>query len=224
MHFCAEDAVLIGFLIVSSPPEIGCDMEDLRRNSKNGFLEFCRREMGLYHPRIFSRAVYASQNIIKCLDLYGKLKGHQGCVNTIAFNSIGDTIVSGSDDRQIMLWDWAAKKLNFSYASGHLDNIFQAKIMPFSDDRKIVTSSADCQVRLGELLENGSVETRRLSRHQGRVHCLAVEPGSPYEFYSCGEDGLVQRIHCSMIYEAVLLPSFSIARCSDKLPDHQVLG
>lgn len=86
------------------------------------------------------------QTLIKQIDLYGKLTGHQGCVNTVEFNSTGELLVSGSDDKQIMLWDWATQKLKFSYPSGHLDNIFQARIMPFTDDRKIVTSSADCQV------------------------------------------------------------------------------
>ncbi|XP_023754037.1 uncharacterized protein LOC111902439 isoform X4 [Lactuca sativa] len=31
-------------------------------------------------------------------------------------------------------------------AAGHVDNIFQARIMPFTDDRTIVTSAADGQV------------------------------------------------------------------------------
>lgn len=49
-------------------------------------------------------------------------------------------------------------------------------------------------MRLGEILENGQVKTRRLGKHQGRVHSLAVEPGSPHIFFSCGEDGLVQHV------------------------------
>ncbi|XP_023754036.1 uncharacterized protein LOC111902439 isoform X3 [Lactuca sativa] len=32
-------------------------------------------------------------------------------------------------------------------AAGHVDNIFQARIMPFTDDRTIVTSAADGQGR-----------------------------------------------------------------------------
>ncbi|KAL0436486.1 UNVERIFIED_CONTAM: DDB1- and CUL4-associated factor 8 [Sesamum radiatum] len=192
-------------------------MEGVFKNSDNGLLEFFKREVGFCSPRIFSRRMSASEvlllfpspralvvdplmkklslaspTLIKKIDLYGKLTGHQGCVNTVEFNSTGELLVSGSDDRQIMLWDWAARKLKFSYPSGHLDNIFQARIMPFTDDRKIVTSSADCQVIWPQVLENGSVETKRLSKHQGRVHRLAVEPGSPYVFYSCGEDGFVQ--------------------------------
>ncbi|KAI8016064.1 DDB1- and CUL4-associated factor 8 [Camellia lanceoleosa] len=130
--------------------------------------------------------------LVNQIDLYGKLNGHAGCVNTVQFNSTGDLLVSGSDDRQVMFWNWAMKKLEFSYPSGHLDNIFQVRIMPFTDDRKIVTSSADGQVGLGQVLENSEVETKRLGKHEGRVHNLAVEPGSPYIFYSCGEDGFIQ--------------------------------
>ncbi|KAL2486626.1 Transducin/WD40 repeat-like superfamily protein [Abeliophyllum distichum] len=167
-------------------------MENLDKNSENRLIEFFKRELGFSPPTTFSRRISASQTLVKQMDLYGKLNGHQGCVNTVEFNSTGDLLVSGSDDKQIMFWDWAAQKLKFSYPSGHLDNIFQARIMPFTDDRKIVTSSADCQVRLGEVLENGQIETKRLAKHQGRVHNLAVEPGSPYIFYSCSEDGFVQ--------------------------------
>lgn len=86
------------------------------------------------------------QTLIEHIDLYGKLNSHQGCVNTVAFNSTGELLVSGSDDRQIMLWDWASEKLKLSYPSGHSNNVFQAKIMPFTDDHKIITASADRQV------------------------------------------------------------------------------
>lgn len=84
--------------------------------------------------------------------------------------------------------------------SGYIDNIFQAKFMPFTDDQKVVTAAADGQVRLGLLMKNGQVETKRLGRHQGRVHNLAVEPGSPYIFFSCSEDGFVQHVGCHVLF------------------------
>lgn len=34
------------------------------------------------------------------------LEGHDGCVNTISFTDDGDTLISGSDDRSIIMWDW----------------------------------------------------------------------------------------------------------------------
>lgn len=102
------------------------------------------------------------------------------------------------------------------------------------------------QVRLSLIQENGAVETKRLSKHQGRVHSLAIEPGSPYVFYSCGEDGFVQHVgflsaaihtkfplnslrptpyfFCSTIYEVALLQSFSIPLHLQKTVGPPVLG
>lgn len=167
-------------------------METGYRGSDCGFVEIFKREMGLSRPSTFARRISASEVLVKQIDLYGKLNGHEGCVNTIQFNAAGDYLVSGSDDQEVKIWNWATKTLELSYPSGHYDNIFQVKIMPFTEDRRIVTSAADGQVRLGQVKENGEVETKRLGKHQGRVHNLDVEPGSPYIFYSCGEDGFVQ--------------------------------
>ncbi|XP_077216989.1 transducin/WD40 repeat-like superfamily protein [Tasmannia lanceolata] len=158
----------------------------------SGFSEILRREMGLSQPRRFTHRIGGSEVLVKRLDLYVKLQGHDGCVNTVHFNPTGDLLISGSDDKQVIVWNWNGKSKKYAYPSGHLDNIFQARIMPFTDDRIIVTSAADGQVRLGQVLENGQVDTKRLAEHHGRVHKLAIEPGSPHIFYSCGEDGAVQ--------------------------------
>ncbi|KAG7559784.1 WD40-repeat-containing domain superfamily [Arabidopsis thaliana x Arabidopsis arenosa] len=165
-----------------------------RRNTEigDGFTEIFNREIGFSHPITISRRISASEGIVKKLDLYGKLNGHEGCVNAVEFNSTGDVLVSGSDDRQIMLWNWLSGSRTLSYPSGHCENVFQTKFIPFTDDRTIITSGADGQVRLGQILENGKVETKRLGRHHGRVYKLAVLPGDPNVFYSCGEDGFVQ--------------------------------
>lgn len=50
------------------------------------------------------------------------------------------------------------------------------------------------QVRVGEIKEDGEANTKEIGSHRGRVHKIAIEPGSPHVFYSCGEDGLVQRV------------------------------
>ena len=88
------------------------------------------------------------QVLVKQINLYGKLNGHEGCVNDVDFNSTGDLLVSGSDEKQVIFWNWETKTKQLSYPSGHLDNIFQTRIIPFTDDRKIVTSSSDGQVNL----------------------------------------------------------------------------
>ncbi|KAF8397628.1 hypothetical protein HHK36_016548 [Tetracentron sinense] len=167
-------------------------METRSKVFRGGFAEIRKREVGSSRPRSFAHRIAGSEAIVKRICLYGKLDGHEGCVNAVEFNSTGDLLVSGSDDRQVIFWNWTDKIKKFSYPSGHLDNIFQTCIMPFTDDRKLVTSGGDGQVRLGQVLENGRVDTKRLGKHRGHVYKLAIEPGSPHIFYSCGEDGFLQ--------------------------------
>lgn len=153
-----------------------------------------KREVGALSTRNFAHRFAASEDLMLRLDILLKLEKHRGCVNTVSFNADGDVLVSGSDDRRIMLWDWETGRINLSFHSGHHDNVFQAKIMPYTEDRSIVTCAADGQVRHAQILERGEVETKLLGRHQGRAHKLSIEPGSPHIFYTCGEDGMVQHI------------------------------
>ncbi|KAI7750644.1 hypothetical protein M8C21_012690 [Ambrosia artemisiifolia] len=154
--------------------------------------DICRREVGRISNRKFANRLAASEDLVLRFELLKKLNKHKGCVNTVGFNPDGDILVSGSDDRKVILWDWESGNVKLSFHSGHGNNIFQAKIMPGTDDRSIVTCAADGQVRHAVIPECGGVETKLLGKHQGRAHKLASEPGSPHIFYTCGEDGLVQ--------------------------------
>lgn len=91
-------------------------------------------------------ALWFPQDLIHRLELSVKLRKHKGCVNTICFNPSGELLVSGSDDREIIIWDWAAGKTKLSFNSGHNNNVFQARIMPFTDDHSLVSCAADGQV------------------------------------------------------------------------------
>ncbi|XP_058090863.1 uncharacterized protein LOC131237204 isoform X2 [Magnolia sinica] len=163
-----------------------------RRTLDSGIEVIRQREVGDLTARTFVHRVGASEDLVLRFGIHKKLDKHRGCVNTVSFNADGDILTSGSDDRMIMLWNWEAGLVKLSFYSGHTNNVLQAKMMPFTDDQRIVTCAADGQVRLAQLLEGGSVDTVNLGKHEGRVHKLAIEPGSPYTFYSCGEDGLVQ--------------------------------
>ncbi|XP_017970804.1 PREDICTED: DDB1- and CUL4-associated factor 8 isoform X1 [Theobroma cacao] len=152
-----------------------------------------QREVGELSTRSFAHRLAASEDLVLRLEIYKKLEKHRGCVNTVSFNADGNILVSGSDDKLVVLWDWETGHAKLSFQSGHVNNVFQAKIMPYTDDRSLVTCAADGQVRHAQILERG-VKTRLLAKHQGRAHKLAIEPGSPHIFYTCGEDGLVQHI------------------------------
>ncbi|CAH1414358.1 unnamed protein product [Lactuca virosa] len=163
-----------------------------RASVDTAVVDICRREVGHLSTRKFAHRLAASEDLVLRLDLVRKLEKHRGCVNTVSFNGDGDILVSGSDDKRVILWDWETGSIKLSFNSGHNNNIFQAKIMPGTDERTIVTCAADGQVRHATILECGKVGTKLLARHQGRAHKLAIEPGSPHIFYTCGEDGLGQ--------------------------------
>ncbi|XP_057863471.1 uncharacterized protein LOC131071585 isoform X2 [Cryptomeria japonica] len=157
-----------------------------------GMDEFWNRQIGETYPMAFARRMGGCQDLIHRLELSVKLRKHKGCVNTVSFNPSGELLVSGSDDREIIIWDWATGNKKLSFNSGHTNNVFQARIMPFTDDHTLVSCAADGQVRFSEVKEDGCVDTRKIGKHRGRAHKLAIEPGSPHIFFSCGEDGVVQ--------------------------------
>ncbi|XP_059639988.1 uncharacterized protein LOC132282354 [Cornus florida] len=154
-------------------------------------------------------------DLVPHLAIFRKLEEHKGCVNTVSFNADGDILVSGSDDRRVILWDWETGHAKLSFHSGHGNNVFQAKIIPYTEDRSIITCAADGQVRHAQILEGGKVETKLLAKHQGRAHKMAIEPGSPHIFYTCGEDGLVKHFDLRTGASTELFTCHSIHRMSD---------
>ncbi|PKA60759.1 Guanine nucleotide-binding protein subunit beta-like protein B [Apostasia shenzhenica] len=162
------------------------------RDPRSGIVDVWRREVGFLAPRAFARRYGASEDLVLRLGIHRKLKQHTGCVNCISFNANGNILVSGSDDKKVILWDWETGFVKLSFSSGHKNNIFQARFMPSSDDRTIVTCAADGEVRLAVLQDGGYFVTTLLAKHDGRAHKIAIKPGSPHIFYSCSEDGLVQ--------------------------------
>ena len=55
-------------------------------------------------------------------------------------------LASGSDDLDVIVWDWQRRRKVLRYNSGHSANIFQAKFLPFAGDTHIVSTSRDGQV------------------------------------------------------------------------------
>ncbi|KAG1663226.1 hypothetical protein FOA52_004427 [Chlamydomonas sp. UWO 241] len=148
------------------------------------------RELNANNPEVVRRAV--SSLFLHRLKLDKLLDGHSGCVNTLSWTLSGDTLLSGSDDLKIIMWDGATGRQRFSFEPGHRNNIFQAKAIPDLGDRTIVSCAADGQVRVSHLGEGGSVTKRKLAQHLGRAHKLALVPDQPCSFFSCGEDGDVR--------------------------------
>ena len=65
----------------------------------------------LYKRELFWRSslpakVSSSRETLQRLHLQHKLEGHEGCVNAVSFNSSGSLLMSGSDDLNLIIWDW----------------------------------------------------------------------------------------------------------------------
>ena len=147
-------------------------------------------QLGLKMAPSFSQRRCASVDLVKRLKLAYKLSGHEGCVNSLHFNQSGSKIASGSDDLNIIVWEWEKNRKMLQFNSGHKANVFQSKFMP--GDLLITSCSRDGQVRLAELSVTGSLRsTKKLGQHKGPAHKMSLLPDCPYVVLSAGEDGQV---------------------------------
>ena len=76
------------------------------------FSNLQRRNLGQTGlPLTFQHSAASSLDLVKRLELKAVLEGHTGCVNTVSFSEAGDLLVSGSDDKRIMLWNFYTGRL-----------------------------------------------------------------------------------------------------------------
>lgn len=71
---------------------------------------------------------HGSLHAVERLELMYKMETHTGCVNALNFNTNGTRLASGSDDLDIVIWDWAIGEPVLKFQSGHMGNVFQVRI------------------------------------------------------------------------------------------------
>ncbi|XP_023933984.2 DDB1- and CUL4-associated factor 8 isoform X2 [Bicyclus anynana] len=164
--------------------------------------EVINREMGLTFPcgktiqndLMFERKFYASLHAVYRMDKLHSLVKHRGCVNSINFHPEGRLLASGSDDTNVIIWDWAKRAALQTIKTGHKSNVFQSKFLYLNAQSQlnIVTCARDGQVRLLQSPTSGGTPTRRrLASHKRAAHKLHVSAADPHVVVSAGEDGLV---------------------------------
>ncbi|XP_015601563.1 DDB1- and CUL4-associated factor 8 isoform X2 [Cephus cinctus] len=151
--------------------------------------EIINRQLG--NNPLFQRKFYGSLHVVERLELMYKLKGHQGCVNALSFNQKGNLIASGSDDLEVVIWDWATGNSQRIIQSAHRSNIFQVKWLPLDMEYLLVTAARDGQIRLNDLHANIS---KKLASHRGACHKISTHPDTPHVVLSAGEDAKVLSI------------------------------
>ncbi|KJH71487.1 serine/threonine-protein kinase [Aliterella atlantica] len=99
--------------------------------------------------------------------------GHGGEVNTIAITADGKSIVSGSDDKTVKVWDLNSRTLQHTL-KGHQDWVYSVAISP--DSQTIVSGSKDNTIRLWNLATGKQLHT--LTGHSSYVNSVAISPDS----------------------------------------------
>ncbi|XP_018406864.1 PREDICTED: DDB1- and CUL4-associated factor 6-like isoform X1 [Cyphomyrmex costatus] len=134
----------------------------------------------------------ASLQLMQRMSLLKRLKVHNGCVNSICWNSNGELILSGSDDQHLVLTNAHNYEVLTDYKTSHRANIFSAKFLPNSGDHRIVSCSGDGIILYTDLMRRTETFYNQFTCHTGTTYEIATIPGEPHSFLSCGEDGTVR--------------------------------
>ncbi|XP_058445214.1 uncharacterized protein DDB_G0283357 [Malaya genurostris] len=124
-------------------------------------------------------------------NLYKKdLVSHYGCVNAIEFSQEGELLVSGGDDRRVLLWhvdkSILEKESPASMQKQHLSNIFCLGID--SRNARIFSGGNDDVVIVHDVQTRESVD---VFLHSKPVYGLSIDPSNDDLFATAGEDGKI---------------------------------
>ncbi|ROT81775.1 WD repeat-containing protein 22 [Penaeus vannamei] len=161
----------------------GCSIKYLERRAYHS----ARSDWG---PNVAS-AAFLSRRLDSSRNLYRKdLYAHYGCVNAIEFSKEGDLLVSGGDDRRVLLWNvdsaLSGARRPRAMESEHSSNIFCLSFD--SSNSKIFSAGNDEQVIVHDLRTG---ETTDVFLHREAVYGVSVNPSLDSVFASAGEDGQV---------------------------------
>lgn len=141
-------------------------------------------------PHGMDNILYGHQAFIQRLQCDNVLEGHLGCVNHLCWNQTGTLLASGSDDANVIVWNYQTKKRLEVIQTKHRLNVFAVCFVPGTNDHVIASGAMDCDVRIhyAPFAQN---LTQKFQLHSGRVKDIASSPHVPHVFWSVAEDGLV---------------------------------
>ncbi|XP_032237224.2 DDB1- and CUL4-associated factor 5 isoform X2 [Nematostella vectensis] len=145
----------------------------------------------LYGSSVSCSSLLAAK-FASCKDLFRKdLRGHFGCVNAIEFsNKGGELVVSGGDDRRVLVWDIERSLTNTKLSPAQMKGQHRSNIFctVFSNDNNLIYSAGNDDQAMRHDLKTG--ETVGVFIHDDPVYCLNIHPEDNVFLTAC-ENGKV---------------------------------
>ena len=104
-----------------------------------------------------------------------RVQGHRGRVFACEFAPDAQTIVSGSEDETLKIWDVASGTCRATL-EGHSEYVICLQFNP-TNPRQLVSGSADKTIRLWDV--DSGKELKKLEGHSEYVTCLQFNPTNP---------------------------------------------
>lgn len=158
---------------------------------RNGINPTCYVLDRQYQNKCVIRSKLFSERLANARSLYKKdLFAHYGCVNAIEFSNDGELLISGGDDRRVLLWSILntihGEGSPVSMRTNHLSNIF---CLDFdSKNSRIFSGGNDDQLLVHD------IQTRLLVDkilHKKPIYGLHVNPQNDDIVATAGDDGRI---------------------------------
>lgn len=160
--------------------------------SRQNILQLIRdRELNDHIRTKYALKSNLNYKCISKLGLLTQLEGHQGCVNCLQWNESGSTLVSASDDFQVILWDPFLQKVKTAIKTSHRGNIFSVKFIPGCNNDIVATGAGDWSTQTYNVTTGKQLSNCTCS--QGRVKRLAVANDVPSVYWCASEEGCISQ-------------------------------
>lgn len=135
-----DNAALIELDLFLSGDDINQKFTDLEIDDE---LEKLKTKLNSKSSPIETKIVYSTNRLPQNWQCVKTLKGHFGAVNAVAIHPDGNTLISGSDDRQVKLWNLKTGKCLYTF-SGQAEAVLSVAISP--DGKEIISGSVDRKI------------------------------------------------------------------------------